>query len=392
MVGGILQARYVLPAVLGLYNSIGLVLGYAPFLQLGILNGMNRELPYYVGKGDRNRVNDLAAAAQAWALAVGGAVALALSLVGSWQLAIGEWQLAAGWFTNAVLAVSLFYNTYYLQMTYRTGHDFARLAMSSVIENAVALALVALVALLSFYGLCLRALLTAAVSAGFLYYWRPVRIGPRWNWQHLKHLLVIGAPIFIVGQVYAWWTVLNSTFVFGYMGKEGLGLYTVVLVAGGTFELLPTAVSQVLYPRMAEYYGRTGQFQELIRMSIKPTIVSVVGIIPLVVVGWLAVEPAVRLIVPNFVNAIPAIRWSLLVPVVQCFCPINNIYNVMRRQDLYIVAIVLGIGVYVASLMWLVRGGAELTAFPQAMLVGRAAYAVTSYALLISVHRQHGKA
>ena len=68
IVGGILQANCVLPPVLGMFNSIGLSLGYAPFLQLGILNGMNRELPYYFGKGDRQRVNELAAAAQAWAL------------------------------------------------------------------------------------------------------------------------------------------------------------------------------------------------------------------------------------------------------------------------------------------------------------------------------------
>ena len=67
MAGGVLQARYAAPQVLGLFNGIGLVLGYAPFLQLGILNGLNRELPYYVGKGDRKRVMELAAAAQAWA-------------------------------------------------------------------------------------------------------------------------------------------------------------------------------------------------------------------------------------------------------------------------------------------------------------------------------------
>ena len=283
----------------------------------------------------------------------------------------------------------LFYNANYLQMTYRTSHDFARLAMSSVIENTVALALVALVALLNFYGLCLRALLTALVSVSFLYHWRPVRVGARWNWRHLKHLLVIGAPIFIVGQVYAWWTVLNSTLVLGYMGKEGLGLYAMVLVAGGALELLPAAVSQVLYPRMAEHYGRTGRLGDLIRMSIKPTIFSVVAMIPVIIVGWFAVGPVVRFILPAYVDAVPAIRWSLLVPLVTAFCPVINVYNVLRRQDLYIVAIVLGMGAYVSSLMWLVRGGAELTAFPQAMLVGRSLFAFASYVLLVPVYFQH---
>ncbi|MEI8372049.1 MAG: oligosaccharide flippase family protein [Planctomycetota bacterium] len=392
MVGGILQARCVLPAVLGKFNSIGLVMGYAPFLQIGILNGINRELPYFIGKGNRQRVNELAAAAQAWALAVGGIVGIALVGVGCWQLAHGEWELAAGWFTNAILAILLFYNTYYLQMTYRTGHDFARLAMSGVIENTVALALVALVALLNFYGLCLRALLSASVGVCFLYYWRPLRVGPRWNGRHLMHLLVIGAPIFIVGQIYAWWTVLNSTLVFVYLGEQGLGLYAMVLVAAGALELLPIAVSQVLYPRMAEHYGRTGRLGDLIRMSIKPTLFSVIGIISVIVVGWFAVEPVIRFILPDYVDAVPAIRWALLVPFVLSFCPVMNVYNVLRRQDLYIVAIVLGIGAYVGSLLWLVRGGADLVAFPQAMLVGRVVFTVAGYVLLLPVYFQHGKA
>jgi len=392
MVGGILQARCVLPSVLGMFNSIGLVLGYAPFLQLGVLNAINRELPYFIGKGDRQRVNELAAAAQAWALAVGGIVGIALSGVGCWQLIHGEWQLAAGWFTYAVLGVLLFYNTNYLQMTYRTGHDFARLAMSSVIENTVALVLVVLVALLSFYGLCLRALLTAFVSVAFLHYWRPVRVGPRWNWGHLKHLLVIGAPIFIVGQVYAWWTVLNSTLVLGYMGEKELGLYSMVLLAGGAMEMLPTAVGQVLYPRMAEQYGRTGRLGDLVRMSFKPMILSAIGVAPLIVVGWWLMEPVVRFILPAYVDAVPAMQWAILLAFVSSFGSINSVFPVLRHLGLYAVAIVLGMATYWGSLMWLMRDGASLVAFPQAMLIGRASMTLFCYlfiAWLIQRDRGH---
>lgn len=379
MVGGILQARFVLPEVLGMFNSIGLVLGWAPFMQLGVLNAINRELPYYIGKGDRQRVNELAAAAQAWALAVGGILGIALSGVGCWQLIHGQWQLAAGWFTNAVLGVLLFYNTNYLQMTYRTGHDFARLAMSSVIESTVALVLVGLVVLLNFYGLCLRALLTAFVSVTFLYYWRPVRVGPKWNWLHLKHLLVIGAPIFIVGQVYGWWTVLNSTLVLTYTGKQGLGLYAMVLVAGGAMELLPTAVGQVVYPRMAEQYGRTGRLSDLVGMSVKPTFFSAIGIIPVIAVGWFVMDPVVRFILPNYVDAVPAMRWSILLAFVACFGTVNSVFPVLRRLGLYAVAILLGMAAYGGSLMWLTRGGVSLVAFPQAMLAGRATMALSCY-------------
>jgi hypothetical protein len=54
--GGVLTARFVLPSELGLFNGIGLVLGYLPFLQLGVLKDLGRELPYYIGKGQKTKL------------------------------------------------------------------------------------------------------------------------------------------------------------------------------------------------------------------------------------------------------------------------------------------------------------------------------------------------
>jgi O-antigen/teichoic acid export membrane protein len=390
LIGVPIQTYCATPAMLGLFGTIGLMQGYLPFLTLGVPNGLNRELPYFIGKGDRGRVVELAAAAQAWALIIGSTVCLILSSIGFWQLAHGEFKLAAGFFTNAVLAVLLFYNTYYLQTTYRTSHDFARLAISNVIESAASLLLLTVVALLSFYGLCLRALLTAAVSLSFLYYWRPVRVGPSWNFQHLKHLLVIGVPIFGVGQLYAWWSVLNSTLVPCYMGTAAMGLYaTVVLPAGTAMEMLPLAVCQVHYPRIAEQYGRTGQLDDLIRMSIKPTLFAALGMIPLIIVGCLLIDPVVRFLLPSaYFEAIPAIRWSFAAALTQCFLPVGNIYNVVRRQDLYGAAILIGMAAYVGSLLWLVRGGASLVDFPQAMLIGRIVFIIACYLLMYFLARK----
>jgi len=387
VVGGILQARFIGPPVLGLFNSIGLVLGYAPFLQLGVLNGLNRELPYFVGKGDQARVRELAAAALAWALVLGAVLGAAVLTVAMWYLAQGDFQLAAGWATNAICVFVLFYGTTYLQVTFRTGHDFVRLAVANVVQNAVALALVVLVALLSFYGLCLRAAISGAIFTLLLHYWRPVRVAPRWNFAHWKHLLAVGAPIFAVGQLYVWWTVLDATLVLCYMGETGMGLYAMVVMAAGTFDLLPSAVSQIIYPRMAERYGHTERLDGLLRMALKPMLLTATGMVPIIAAGWWLVGPAVRILVPNFVDAVPAMQWGLLLPLVSSFSPINNVFNVVKRQDLYMVAILGGMGTYLASLLWLVHGLADLTDFPKAMFLGRAVFMVLCYVLLTRLGR-----
>ena len=78
-----------------------------------------------------------------------------------------------------------------------------------------------------------------------------------------------------------------------------------------------------------------------------------------------------RLVLPAFTDAIPAMRWGILIPFLSSFTPVNLMFHMARRQDLYVVAIILGMLTYGGCLLWLVRGGVTLVAFPQAMLVGQ---------------------
>lgn len=388
MAAGVLQGRLVAPATLGLFTGIGLSLRYAPFLQLGILDGLYRELPYHIGRGDRPRAEALASAAQAWALAVGSLYALVLLAVGAWNLAQGRAWMAAGWFTNAVLAVVFYYKTYYLQLTYRTAHDFSRLALVNVAESVGSLLLLALVAWLNFYGLCLRALLAGALGTALLFVWRPIRVRPAWNAAHLKHLLKIGLPIFGVGQLYAWWSVLNSTLVLKFAGIEGMGLYAMVMMANTAIEFIPAAVNQVVHPRMAERYGQAHRVGDLLRISWKPMVLTAVGLVPIVAAAWWLMPPVVRFLIPKYAAAIPAMRWGLLLPLANCFYPMAGVFQIVRRQDLYGVALGISMALYVAVQLWLIRDGVSLSAFPQAMLVGRVLFAILCTAFALGLRRR----
>jgi O-antigen/teichoic acid export membrane protein len=389
LAGGIVLGRLVAPDTLGLFAGIGLALGYSWIAQMGVLNGVNRELPYHIGRGDVARAHDLAASGQAWTLAVGSVISLCLLAVGVWELAQGDLEQAAGWATNAILAMFAFYgNNGYLSITFRTSSEFARLARVNVVEAATGLVALVLVAAFGFYGLCLRVILAGAASTALLFHWRPIRVGPRWSWRNLRHLFEIGAPIFLVGQIYGLWTgVINSTLILHYTGTFGMGLYAMVAVAMAAMEVVPGALAQVLYPRMAQEYGEGQGIRRLVRIAIWPMLATCAGMAVVAVFGWFLAEPVVTFVVPQYVDAVPAIQWALLLPVVSCFLPLEAVFNVIRRQDMYLIALAFGISTYVVALLWLQPEG-DLTAFPKAMLVGRVVFLVMTYLLIRRLQRR----
>ena len=68
------------------------------------------------------------------------------------------------------------------------------------------------------------------------------------------------------------------------------------------------------------------------------------------------------------------------------FQPVMSVFNVVRRQDMYLAALGCGIAAYVVALLVL-GPDADLTAFPQAMLVGRTVFLIVGYLLVLRLQR-----
>jgi O-antigen/teichoic acid export membrane protein len=217
--------------------------------------------------------------------------------------------------------------------------------------------------------------------AGFwlLRLWRPIRVRPQLKLEHVKHLLFIGFPIFFVGEMFNWWRLLEGTLVFLDLGKFGMGLYQMMLVVDASADLLPAAVGQVIYPRMAEHYGRHHDVWALVQMSHKPTLACAAGMLPLIVLGWFLADPMTHWIAPKYVGAIEAMKWGLVASYVFSFSMVITIFNVVRRQEIYGIIIGISIGVYFVTLSYLVRNGATLVAFAQAMIVARVVFVALGY-------------
>ncbi len=73
---------------------------------------------------------------------------------------------------------------------------------------------------------------------------------------------------------------------------------------------------------------------------------------------------------------------EVLVEAVVAFTPVNNVFNVVKKQGRYGFAMLVGMASYYGALRWIIRDEIRLEAFPQAMIVGRGAFVVTCFILI----------
>jgi O-antigen/teichoic acid export membrane protein len=388
IVSGILVARFVLPEMLGTFNGIGIIMGYLPILQLGVMNGLNRELPYCFGKGEIEKAKRYAAVAQFWEMALASMAFTVLTLIAIYCLFQSQYLYAAGFFTYGLSSIYHYYGLNYLQILFRTNHDFNKLSNIALIIAFVSLISVILVWKWQFYGLCIRSILLVVIEMYFLWKWKPLFVFPAWNFQAIKEITKIGVPIFIVGIVYSLWTTLQNSMVLKLGGAEQFGLFALAVMIENSMSIVEHSVSQVIYPKMAFEYGSGKGINELVKISFKPIFYVFISLIPFILIAWYILPFAIKILLPNYMNGIEAARWTMLLILVAIWGVNNNIFNVVKKQKDFLISIMAGMVVFMIALLGLYHlEGFSLVIFPQSMLIGKGTQLLISYLYIINYKR-----
>ncbi|MCE5253302.1 MAG: lipopolysaccharide biosynthesis protein [Actinomycetia bacterium] len=373
LVGSLVLYRVVSPATLGAFQGLTLPQSYISPLHLGVPDGLTRELPLALGRGDRLRAEMLAAAAGWWVGAV-SAVACAAGLCLAVVFACrGDTQAAVAWVVNSVAFVSILYGGGYLQATFRTSSEFRALATKAVLEALILLAGVLLVWALDFFGLAGRALLAAAFSLAYLWMNRPFRVRPRWSRSLLLQMWRVGFPILVNNAVLVWWAALDRTLVLTWLGTRELGLYSVALLTSSTIAQFPQAFAQVAYPSLAFDYAGAGEPGDVIRGAWRSCLVPFLVSTAIAAVAWPALPYVLQIIAPQYMEALAATRWAAISSIPLSFSPARVALYVLGKPWRSLVASVVGVGTYGAALALLGEQSLSLADFPKALLVGQSA-------------------
>ena len=348
-IGTLVQARFVGPEVMGVFQTFAMIVGYLAFLHMGVFDGLQRELPLRLGRGDQEGAKRASAACLSWIVLASGACSVAFMALAVLATARGDWISVGGWVSSIVVVASTLYGGYLIS-TYRTTNHFVRLSTINMVKGVVSTLALAPLPWLHYYGVCLRAAVGPLVHTVVLHRQRPLPVRPKFVWADFWAVIRVGLPFALIGYAATgFWPSLEGSFVLGAAGCTGLGLFSIVFLARQTMSGLIASLSQVYQPRVTAEWGRNGQIARCIRMCALPTILSTLAALPLVAVAWVCVAPAVRLLIPNYADAIPAFQWACLAMLITALrLPLNV---VLAMGDIVGFGLVVGAGLAVFSLV-----------------------------------------
>ena len=334
-------ARLAGPERLGYLNTMGLFLAYLPICLLGILNGLNRELPLLVGQKQVAVAKALADTAWWWTRLVAIVAGAGLATAGIVLCVKGQVKLGQACCTYALIS-PLTLLAQGIEVTYRTGGEFLKLSKYRLAIALLGIASVPLLWASSWWGLLARVALLSAAYFWLLYRGRPIRFCASFNKQAWTRLARVGLPIFIVGYLFVIFSALDQTLVVQLLGVKQLGLYTPAIQVAAGLGVLPSSISQVLYPRMCEAYGRTDSARSLSALAFVPMAALAFGLAPAFAIVWWLVDPLVRHVLPQYVEGIAAARWVVVTMYFWSIATPLCVFATLNKLAPYAVAIILG--------------------------------------------------
>lgn len=298
MIVGFVVAKFVSPGDFGLWATINLALTYSLFVQSGLINGLNRELPYLFGKGDNEEALSMAGTVQTFTL-VSAIVVLICAIPFLFLVPFETHKMTYGIF-GIILIIILNYYQNYLFSTFRSKDSFLQLSKLQFIHAFVNVLTLLFVVYFSYYGMVIKAVTVSLIYVLLLHIYRPIKVGLLWNKAAFFKLIKVGLPIFSLAYVESIASTADRLWIIKYATVTDVGLYSFGFYALSSFTIFPSSIASYIYPKMTYNYGKTHDKLIMWRYVKKITIVLLLVLTPLAIIGYFVSPLLINYFFPDY--------------------------------------------------------------------------------------------
>ena len=326
----LLAARQLGPSNWGMWQILWLVIVYSSVAHLGVINGMNRNIPFYIGQGNHRMVAEISGAAFMVAM-VSTSLCSLLLLTISFYFEENRFTLP---FRLTLLLLLVHQLHAYLQVSLKSRSRFAELSKQNFVFALIYMLLV--IPMLHFYGiegLILGQCGAVLATSVFILKTSALRIRFTFSFKESINMIKIGLPIMLAGILYALMATADRWIIKSYLGIDQIGQYSVAIMVTGVLSIIPITVSQQIYPRMAQSWGRNCDFKELNEWVRKQHLSSIILTFPFMIVAYYLFPILIEAYLPAYSQGINAMRIIIFACLFLCIAiGYGNCLNTIGRQ------------------------------------------------------------
>lgn len=353
MISNIAVLKWLDPAVVGKWQYYLALQSYLLFIQIGVISGIGRELPYAMGKKDAEGVLGIAGTAYTYVKLVALLIIAAIPFIYLFGPATVDKTLLSAIILTAVC--QLFRN--YYSSTYRADSAFRNLAHITWFESGLTVATLPVVYYFGLDGLIIRLLAIQLITTTVLHLYRPIRQVGKFTRPVFGQLLRTGVPISAFGYLMSIVNTFPRMILQPAGGFELVGYYAPAAAVMGMISMVPQSLSRYVYPRMSYEFGKA-QDPAILWKTIKKIYRTTFLIsIPPVLMAMLFIPDLIRTFFPKYVGSIGAVQYSMFAGVFMGGSVALNALNVVKawkRMSMYVgFRLIGGFGLPYLGFLWM---------------------------------------
>ncbi len=370
---GILVMRLVGVVGRGLMQSIYVINRYTSNAHLGVLHGLSKELPLRIGAKDKEQAEVVEAVGMTWVIVLTAVAALGMCV---WGLSEPTDQRATGMAIVIGGGWLLANQTYMLyRVVLRSWGNFELLAHVTIIDALATFALAVYGGYCwGFRGAMLGTLAAWLINLLIMHFYSGIRIRLRWQTGAAFQLLKTGLLILLITFSDTVLRTIDGAVIIRHYDAYRFGLYSVGMQMAAYMFTLPEAAGFVIWPKIIEAWGASGDVQKLRRHVEIPT-TAAAWVMPLLAgTAHILLPLLIILVIPEFAASIEPARILTWGGIFLALPLATNSLLVASNREITVTAIRASAG--------LVLGGATYWLVQQQAPIAHIAYAAAgAYAL-----------
>lgn len=310
---GIITAKLLGPLLYGTWNAVKIVLVYIPFTQLGINDGISREMPFYKGKGQPEEVELIKETAFNASLIISFIVMCALLITVYYLRHRFPPLIYTGLLIVSFLSLLRQIYSFY-QWLLQADSRFDLYSKVKVIHALLAATIqVLLVYYFSIYGLFAAVLITPTIIIIYLSKYIRIPFGFfKIKLRIIKKLIRTGFPMLVNGLAHTLFFTVDRLMIIAFIDQKALGLYAIALLVCSLLEFMPTSIHQVISPHLMEQRGKMKDIM-LLKKYWEVPLFLLSCIMPIFIgIVWILSPIVLRHLLPQYYPGLSALKFLLV--------------------------------------------------------------------------------